>query len=165
MGAKTAFQLLKENLKKYTPESASKITDVPVNTIRSIAKEFGEAASIGKTITIDGVELPYRPVCVDHYRGPSGHRHSMLNGLSLQLLNLLVGAIDVPGGRLGCTPVGPWWSVSADEDGMLLLPSENLAVTGLASYPSRKVMKPETLTLSEIMPVTNGTGATLIENQ
>ena len=162
--AETTFQRLKKHLKRYSPESASKITDVPADAIRRIAREFGEAASIGKTIKLDGVELPLRPVCVDHYRGPSGHRHSMLNGLSLQLLNLLVGAIDVPGGRLGCTPVGPWWSVSSDADGMLLLPSESLAVTGLSSYPARKVAKPQTLTLSELMPVTNGTGATLIEN-
>ncbi len=161
---KTAFTLLKENLKKYDPEAVSNVTNIPASTIRRIAKEFGEAASIGKTITIDGVELPLRPVCVDHYRGPSGHRHSMLNGISLQLLNTLVGAIDVPGGRLGVTPVGPFWSVSADEDGLLLRPEETLAVSGLASYPARKVKRPETLTLAELMPVTNGTGATLIEN-
>ena len=161
---KTSFTLLKEHLKKYDPETVSDVTNIPASAIRRIAKEFGEAASIGKTITIDGVDLPLRPVCVDHYRGPSGHRHSMLNGISLQLLNTLVGAIDVPGGRLGVTPVGPFWSVSADEDGLLLRPEETLAVSGLASYPARKVKRPETLTLAELMPVTNGTGATMIEN-
>lgn len=161
---KTAFTLLKEHLKKYDPESVSSITGIPTATIRRIAKEFGESASIGKTITIDGTELPLRPVCVDHYRGPSGHRHSMLNGVSLQLLNTLVGAIDVPGGRLGVTPVGPFWSVSSDKDGLLLRPEETLAVTGMSSYPARKVKRPQTLTLAELMPVTNGTGATLIEN-
>src|SRR3990172_19116 len=49
-----AFVLLKEHLRKYTPELASQVTTVPAKTIRRLAKEFGEAARVGSTIVIDG---------------------------------------------------------------------------------------------------------------
>ena len=58
--ARPAFSLIKEHVKKYTPEMASQITTVPAETIRRLAKEFGEAARIGSTIVIDGKELPYQ---------------------------------------------------------------------------------------------------------
>jgi len=53
-----AFQLLKEQVKGYTPEQASAITSVPAATIRWIAQEFGEAAKVGSQIVIEGKELP-----------------------------------------------------------------------------------------------------------
>ena len=63
----TGFTLYKEHI-KTTPEYAESISTVPAATIRQVAKEYGEAAHIGETITIDGVTLPYRPVCVDAFR-------------------------------------------------------------------------------------------------
>jgi molybdopterin-containing oxidoreductase family molybdopterin binding subunit len=159
-----AFQLLKDHVRRYTPEATEPITTVPSKTVRRLAAEFGEAARIGSTVVVDGIPLPYRPVSIDHYRGPSQHKHSLLNGIALQALNVVVGAIDVPGGRLGVSPVGPWWRPEKDRDGMLLRTEEPLAVTGPESYPARTPKKPETLTLLELMPVTGSTGAAFLEN-
>ena len=53
-----SWELLRERFKEYTPESAEPICGVPAATLRRIATEFAEAASIGSTIIIDGKELP-----------------------------------------------------------------------------------------------------------
>ena len=71
---KPAFQVLKEHVKQYTPQWASKITTVPAETIRRIAKEFGEAASIGSKIKIDGKELPLRPAAIEYFKGAGCER-------------------------------------------------------------------------------------------
>jgi molybdopterin-containing oxidoreductase family molybdopterin binding subunit len=55
------FDLLCEAVRNWTPEAAAEATTIPVETIRRIAREFGEAARIGSTVTIDGHELPLRP--------------------------------------------------------------------------------------------------------
>ncbi|MCX6011933.1 MAG: molybdopterin-dependent oxidoreductase, partial [Chloroflexi bacterium] len=72
-----AFQALKEHVKKYTPELASKVSTVPAETIRRVAKEFAEAAQVGSTIVIDGVELPFRPVSTAIFRGGQGHTNTL----------------------------------------------------------------------------------------
>ncbi|MCH8055723.1 MAG: molybdopterin-dependent oxidoreductase, partial [Deltaproteobacteria bacterium] len=64
-GARPTFELLRKHVGKYPPEKTEEITTIPAKTLRRIAQEFGEAANIGATITLDGVELPFRPVCVD----------------------------------------------------------------------------------------------------
>ena len=46
-----AFQLLKEHLKKYSPEMASRVSTVPAEMIRRIATEFANEARIGCIIT------------------------------------------------------------------------------------------------------------------
>ena len=145
-----SFQKL---LLAYTPEEAAKITDVSADIIRRIATEFGEAASIGATIEIDGHRLPLRPACVNWYRGPCAHRHGFLTGFSLQLLNMLIGAIDVPGGHLGSNPVGPWWEPGTSDDGLLLPTDHPLAHQAFDPYPGRKPGKPESATGMELFPV------------
>ena len=93
-----AFQLLKAQVKDYTPEWASKITTVPVATIRRITNELVAAAQIGSTITINGVTFPYRPSSVNTNKGSEVHigggdvRHAMY------VVNCLLGNMDVPGG-------------------------------------------------------------------
>ena len=57
MECRPSFELLKEHVKKYTPEYVAKITYVPAKTISRIAREFGEAAEIGSTVTIETEEL------------------------------------------------------------------------------------------------------------
>ena len=96
-----AFQLLKQHLANYTPERAAEITTIPAETIRRLANEFGTAASIGKTIDIDGQTLPLRPACAHWYKGISQHAQSFEQGAAIAMLNTVVGAIDVPGGLLG----------------------------------------------------------------
>lgn len=98
-----AFQVLKKHLAKFTPEKVAEITTVPAETIRRMAREFGSAASVGKTIDIDGHTLPLRPACAHWYKGISQHSQGFEQGLSIALLNTVVGAVDVPGGLLADT--------------------------------------------------------------
>lgn len=101
-----AFLLLKEHMKKFTPEWGEKISSVPAKNLRRLATEFANEARIGSTIVIDGVTLPYRPVAAIAFRGAQGHMNSVYNFLAVDLLNQLVGAADVVGACLGFPPVG-----------------------------------------------------------
>jgi anaerobic selenocysteine-containing dehydrogenase len=96
--AQPAFNIFKEHIRQYTPEWAEGITTIDAARIRRIAKEFGEAARIGSTIVIDGKEYPYRPACVMGYRGLNNHTNGLGNVLAYEILDMLVGAILVPGG-------------------------------------------------------------------
>ena len=122
-----AFQLIKEHVKKYTPEMASEISTVPAETIRRVANEFGEAASIGSTITIQGKTLPLRPVAVLLFRGMNGHANAWNSIAAVYLLCSIVGANDVPGSAIGWPtqffglPNTGWphWELKTDKDGMI----------------------------------------------
>jgi len=111
-----AFQFIKDAYKEYTPEWAEKITTVPADTIRRIAREFGEAAQIGTTITIDGEEYPYRPVSFNWYRGAQAHKYGTFDNQVYILLNMLVGAYNAPGGMIGVV-LGNGQMVWTDEPG------------------------------------------------
>jgi len=96
-----AFDLIKEHIKQYTPEKVAEVSGIPAATIRKVATEFSEAAQVGSTITIQGEELPFRPVSAVLFRGGEGHENSFQTCFAIALLNLIVGAADVPGGTLG----------------------------------------------------------------
>lgn len=154
---RTAFNLLKEKLASYDVERVSQITSVPPQTIRRFAKEFGEAARIGATIAIDGNLLPHRPACIETKRGGSQHKNGFWNVYSIILPNILVGAMNVPGGLLGTHPFGPFgmWSVGESADG--LLTSDLCEVMAdvadfLTPYPPKPASPPETLELAELIP-------------
>ncbi len=123
-----AFSLIKEHVRKYTPEMAAGISTVPAETIRRIAREFVEAASIGSTVTIQGKTLPLRPVAVVTFRGMCGHANAWNSIAAAYLLNAIVGANDVPGGAIGWPtrfhgmPETGWpnYHPRADKDGNLL---------------------------------------------
>jgi len=149
---RTSFDAFKEHLRQYTPEHVSEITTVPAATIRRIASEMAEAAQIGQTITLGGQTLPLRPAASCWYRGVSAHRHSMLNGMSVGQLNVLLGAVDVPGGLLNVLAAGPTWMPKADPDG-LLTSGNPYADHMKGPLPRRKVKPPETLELMELFPV------------
>ena len=107
-----AFQMFMDEIVDYTPEWAEGISTVPAATIRRIAKEFVTEAQIGQTITIEGTEFPYRPVCLAGGRGSITQFYGGQFHCATIVTNMLVGAIDVPGagrGDLGpahkCTPV------------------------------------------------------------
>ena len=114
--ARPAFQFIKDTYKDFTPEWAEKITTVPADTIRRIAKEFGEAAQIGSSTTIEGEVYPYRPVSFNWYRGAQGHKFGTFDNQAFILLNMLVGAYNVPGGYLGVV-LGNAQMVWTDEPG------------------------------------------------
>jgi anaerobic selenocysteine-containing dehydrogenase len=116
-----AFQLLREHVKKWDLEKVSEITTVPAKTIRRVTKEFGEAASIGSTITIEGKQFPYRPAAVMQGKGPGPHRHAMHTVYLIELLNVIIGNSNVPGGSLGIAPYyRRKWKPSVNEDGLLV---------------------------------------------
>jgi len=97
---KTAFQLLKDHVRQYSPEWASPLTTIPSDTIRRLAREFGEAAQIGSTIDIEGQRLPYRPAALHWYAGISQHNNGYMTGFALETICLVVGAVNVPGGTV-----------------------------------------------------------------
>ncbi|MBI2183554.1 MAG: molybdopterin-dependent oxidoreductase [Thaumarchaeota archaeon] len=139
-----AFQIVKEHVKEYQPEQVAEITSIPADTIRRIAKEVGEAASIGQTITIDGKVLPYRPISISWYRGLSAHKHGTLAGLAALILPTILGAIQVPGGM----SAHPSYPESITEDGLLAAKSD----IG-TPYPPRLVSKPRRLDAFELFPI------------
>jgi len=96
-----AFPLIKEHLRKYTPEMASQVSTVPADTIHRIAMEFAQEAKIGSTVSIDGHEVPFRPVSAVLFRGGEGHENSFQTCFAVSLLNSIVGGADVCGGTLG----------------------------------------------------------------
>jgi anaerobic selenocysteine-containing dehydrogenase len=102
---KPAFQVFKEHLAAYTPQWAAEVTGIPAEKIRQVAAELGEAASIGSTIEVDGLRLPYRPVGIMAY-------HMAQQELGFQalramlLVTMLVGAPGAVGGQR--TEVGAW---------------------------------------------------------
>ena len=124
--AKPAFSLLREHVKHYTPELAADVTTVSAATIRRIAREFGEAASVGSTIEIDGKQLPLRPVATVYYKGAETHTGGFATCTAIELLTEMVGARAVPGGVLatarclGYPETGlPSFTVRGSKDGFL----------------------------------------------
>jgi phenylacetyl-CoA:acceptor oxidoreductase len=99
----TAYQMLVDHIKRYTPEWASTICDVPATTIRRIANEYLEAASIGATIEIDGKTLPLRPVAVTLGKSVNNGWGAYECCWARTVLAVLVGALENPGGTLGTT--------------------------------------------------------------
>lgn len=157
------FAAVKEHLKQYTPEWASTISTVPAETIRRIAIEFGQAASIGSTIEIKGVKFPLRPVAATMYKGGQGHQNGFHTYFSIDLLNNLMGAADVPGGCLGLPPVcngnanpetgaiGLPVSVKAGRDGFL---QAGKWIPGLpATWPHPAPKPPTKITMLDIFSI------------
>ncbi|MEW6442486.1 MAG: molybdopterin-dependent oxidoreductase [bacterium] len=152
-----AFELLRERLKEYSVEKVSEITGVPTTTIRRFAKEFGQAAEIGGTLEYGGHTLPYRPACIETKRGGSQHKNGFWNVYSIILPNILVGAMNVPGGLLGTHPHGPFgmWHATHSQDGLIVsdLVDVIAEVADFTSpYPPTAVRSPETLELAELFP-------------
>ena len=110
---KPAFQLLQERVKDYTPEWASQVTGIPVETIRRLAYEMGITARDQK------IELPIawtdswgkehdsvtgNPVAFHAMRGLAAHSNGFQTIRSLSILMTLLGTIDRPGGFRHKTP-------------------------------------------------------------
>lgn len=155
--ARPAFSLLKEHVKKYTPEMASEVTSIPSETIRRLSKEFGEAAEIGSTIVLDDKELPFRPVAVGFFKGAAAHRHSALTCMALEILQEIVGANNVPGACLGMNSrslgfpeTGKLaYSPSEGRDGLVQAGAWNVPP---APWPPQKAKKPELVGMGDLVP-------------
>lgn len=93
----TAFEKIKASVKDATPEWAEGKTGISAEDIRRVTTEFAEAAQIGSTIVIDGVEMPYRPVCLAAGRGSANTMQGQRTYIVADTVNMLVGALGVPG--------------------------------------------------------------------
>jgi sulfite dehydrogenase (quinone) subunit SoeA len=104
---KPSFQLLVERVKNYTPEWASGITGIPVDTLKRLAYEMGITARDQK------IELPIawtdiwgkehefvtgNPVAFHAMRGLAAHSNGFHTIRALGILMSLLGTIDRPGG-------------------------------------------------------------------
>jgi len=99
----TAYEMLCEHIAKYPPEWAATVCDVPAATIRRIAEEYLENASIGATIEIDGKTLALRPVAVTLGKSVNNGWGAYECCWARTVLAALVGALENPGGLLGTT--------------------------------------------------------------
>ncbi|MCC6888713.1 MAG: molybdopterin-dependent oxidoreductase [Hyphomicrobiales bacterium] len=151
-----AFELLREHVTKYTPERTEPITTIPAATVRRLANEFGKAARIGETITLEGVELPYRPACVDWAKGTQGHKHGFHQCWPLKLLNIVVGAVNVPGGIMSTGAAGKQphhWAPEGGTDGMLEEGGHHLPGGHPKAFPGRKPTRPIRADAGELFPL------------
>ena len=150
------FELLCEHVAKYTPEDTEKITTIPAATVRRMAQEFGKAARIGETITIDGVELPHRPACVDWAKGSQGHKHGFHQCWPLKLINIVVGAVNVPGGIMSTIAAGEQphhWGPKGGTDGMLEDGGHIMPLPHPKAFPGRTPTKPARMDIGELFPL------------
>jgi phenylacetyl-CoA:acceptor oxidoreductase len=96
-----AFQRLIEHVRPYTPEWASQICEVPAQTIRRVTKEFLDNAMVGATTTVEGVEMPYRPVSIHLGKTQNNGWGAIQSVWAAHVMQMLVGALEVPGGHIG----------------------------------------------------------------
>lgn len=146
-----SFQLLINAVTPMTPEWAEGVSGAPAGTIRRIATEFATAAQIGATITIQGKTYPFRPAATDYYGGnAANHVHGTANGMSLELLNTVIGGMDAPGGHTnGGGNAGP--------DGMNRPP--DASYTNVRTEPYKFGFPPKTPELKELFPLGDHLGA------
>jgi len=158
-----AFDIFKENVSKYTPEMVSEITTIPSNTVRRIAKEFGEAARIGETVNIEGTEIPYRPVAISTYKGVGQHKYGTSQVLALQVLQMLMGNYYVVGGHVGLNLIGPGnsWGPRTSSDGMIVPPT---AIGAGADYYDFEVERPQVLGMHDLLPISTNRSAMVQQN-
>ena len=160
--ARSAFSVIKEHVKTYTPEMAAQISTVPADTIRRLAKEFGEEARIGDSITLDGHTLPFRPVALAYFKGPQAHKHSAQTSVALELLSSVVGVRSTPGSYIGINARSlghpetgyPKWSPTDGPDGLLV--TGRWVVPPSQPWPPIYPKKPQDLGLSELIPPSAG---------
>jgi phenylacetyl-CoA:acceptor oxidoreductase len=99
----TAFTLLVEHVRSYSPEWAQGVCDLPAATIRRIANEFIDHARVGATIEIDGKVMPHRPVAITLGKTVNNGWGGYECVWARTVLATLVGALEVPGGTIGTT--------------------------------------------------------------
>lgn len=122
---KTCLQLIKDYVVDMTPEWAEEVTTVPAATTRRIAQELVEYARIGSTIEIDGETFPFRPaMALAPGRGANSNPLNVELFKAIEVVNELLGNIDVPGGSLGLEH-GDLHVMKTDADGLLLPPDSD----------------------------------------
>jgi molybdopterin-containing oxidoreductase family molybdopterin binding subunit len=156
------LDLLREHVKKYTPEYVEKITWVPAATVSRIAREFGEAAEIGSTVTIQTSrgpkKIPRRPVATHFFRGSQGHVNSGWTCLSIDMVNHIVGAADTYGAAMGLgAAVGSGYEGTGKPYQMPHPCPDGLMIVGAwvydhLPYPLHEPKQPTRLDLHDMFP-------------
>ncbi|WP_281763092.1 molybdopterin-dependent oxidoreductase [Pseudodesulfovibrio nedwellii] len=146
MTARPSFALIKEKAKAYTPEWQEKITTIPAAKVRELAATLVKEARIGSTIDVNGVTMPYRPVCVSIYKGLTNHQTGHLAYYAVMTVNILLGAFDVPGGNLGFNN----YHYKKDEDGH--------PVHFHLGPPHHVKFPPKTLDMKDLIPMQHDVG-------
>lgn len=94
---RTAYQVFSDNIDGVDASYAADVCGIPADTIRRIAKEFGEAAQIGATVIKGGHVLRYRPVNIYTFRGLATHEYGVQNARARWMVLMLVGAVEAVG--------------------------------------------------------------------
>ena len=109
LGARTVFQHLAERYLSpdYAPEAVADRCGIPAARIRQLAAEIAEAA-FAEPVVIDQPWTDFRgerhdqmigrPVSFHAMRGISAHTNGFQTARSLHVLQILLGAVEVPGG-------------------------------------------------------------------
>ncbi|MGI9344555.1 MAG: molybdopterin-dependent oxidoreductase [Gammaproteobacteria bacterium] len=147
-----AFQRFKDILDECSPEDMEKITTVPAQTVRELAKRFYDEAGIAedRQIEIDGKTYPLRPAAYNYYRGAQGHKHGFQTNHAFKMVNFMLGNIDTPGGHMGVTLDDQWVDnnhCAMGENGMLHPTPHQLGPVPPFAYP------PNTYHLMDYFPV------------
>ena len=158
----TGLHLLREHVKKYTPEYVERVSLVPAATLTRIAKEFGEQAEIGSTVTVmtskGPKKVPRRPVATHFFRGSQGHVNSGWTCLAIDMVNHIVGAADTVGGAMGLgaavgsgyEPTGkPYQIPHPCPDGLMVC---GAWVYDHLPYPLHEPRQPQRLDLHDMFP-------------
>jgi phenylacetyl-CoA:acceptor oxidoreductase len=136
-----AFQLLFDHMKPFSPEWAERQCDIPAATIRRIADEYIAHAGVGRTIEVDGVTLPLRPVAIVLGKTVNNGWGGYQACWARTVLAMLVGALEVPGGIIGTMvklnrPAGDRRaSVRPTVDGFMEYPFNETSRDGWARNP------------------------------
>ncbi len=149
---KPAYQRFKDVLADCSPEEMEKITTVPPEDVRTLAKRFYDEAGIAQDlkIEIDGRVMPLRPAAYNYYRGAQGHKLGFQTNHAFKMVNFLIGSIDTPGGHMGVTLDDQWVDnshISEGECGMIVPTPHQLGPVPPFSYP------PNTFHLMDYFPV------------
>ena len=99
----TAFSMMVEHMRQFSPEWAEALCEVPAAKIRRVAGEFLDHACVGQTLEVDGELLPFRPVSVTLGKTVNNGWGAYECCWSRTVMAVLVGALEVPGGTLGTT--------------------------------------------------------------
>ena len=105
-----AFQVLKEHLGTIDVEEMSRDLHDPRRADPQIHERFLRGRRHRRHHRDRRAQLcRYRPAGIDYKRGMAAHKGGMNSCFAIHMINLLVGAVDVPGGQRGVNPIGPYW--------------------------------------------------------
>ncbi|GAB4440164.1 MAG: molybdopterin-dependent oxidoreductase [Rhodocyclaceae bacterium] len=164
--ADTSFEKLVAHMRPYTPEWADEICDIRPGTVRRIANEFLDAAQVGATTVIDGLELPLRPVAITLGKTVSNGWGGFEACWGRTLLCTLVGAVETPGGILGTTvrlnrpALKRQFSLKRNEDGFMDYPMNPTDRQGWQAQPAVRNAHRTLVPLSANSPWSTALGPT-----